>query len=540
MTISRMLINDFITYFRGNEKVYGQHTFGTFIDGAKEKGGRNETVKNTLINDELYITHLEGTGPGLGIVPINYDNMCKFCVIDIDIYDSAVIKNSALRVIKAIMANNLPVSVFKSKSGGFHLYIFFKDFIPAVKARALAQKFIRLLSMDKICTLPNKSLEVFPKQNTLTQEQQGSWINLPYYNAAEGDRQAMLDENLDPMDLESAMIKLRDRVRSHEEYEEILQNSNYNDGPPCMQSLYYLNDVSSNRNNYLFSFGVYLFKKNEDTFAHELYAINQRLPEPLPDNELEGTVLKSIRTKSYGYKCKESPLCELCSKTECRLREFGIGDGKHVSDLDFGKLKQLASDPPEYYWNINDVEIRFRNEEELLNQNKFRAICVRKLLFAPYKMKDDAWIKALNGFLGEAEIQDIDGEEIDQKGRLMGYFTEYLTQRAAGRVLESVRSGRTFKDETTGKIYFKGAAFAEWVHTVKNYREFTVGDIGHFLRYEQKCTTETVKPQGRKEFRCMSIDASCLLSMDFVEEIVEDVEFEPETVEIETVKEPKY
>ena len=520
MSAERMILEDFMLYFSGNDRVYGQHTFGVFADGMKEEGGKNFTV-NELIKDKNYSDHINGTGNGLGIVPITYDNSCRFVVIDIDIYDEKL-KMNAKRVIRAIFDNGLPISVFTSKSGGYHLYIFFKEWTQAVKAREIAMKYIRLLSMDKICGSQNRALEIFPKQNTITKDQKGSWINLPYYNASkELKRQRMLGEDFEGLSISEALMKIKSRAMTHEEHVEALKNSAFSDAPPCLQSLYYLNDIKDNRNNFLFSFGVYLFKKNEDTYAQELYKVNQRLPKPLPDGELEDTILKSVRTKSYGYKCKESPLCDICSKTECRDREFGIGDNKHVSDLDFGKMWQLACDPPEYYWVINGVEIRFRNEEEMLNQNKFRVICVRKLLFAPYKLKDEAWVKALNGALSDCEIKDLDGEVIDQRSRIVKYFVEYLTERSFGADVYSCRTGRVFKDFKAKKYYFKGAAFADWLVMVKNYREYSAADVGYFLRSTMEC--EMYEDNG---FKCMAVPFGVIHSEDTVITVVEDVKFE--------------
>jgi hypothetical protein len=65
--------------------------------------------------------------------------------------------------------------VFNSKSGGAHVFLFTKDFVPAKLMRD------RLISISAV--LGYGGAEVFPKQIELkSKDDTGNFLNLPYFN----------------------------------------------------------------------------------------------------------------------------------------------------------------------------------------------------------------------------------------------------------------------------------------------------------------------------------------------------------------------
>ena len=117
------MIERFKNIFTGLERAHGvtiaEDTNG---NGTKIKG--KSFVKRQPVTDELWQKHLDGK-ENLGIIPINDDNQCRWGCIDIDQYNldhKEVIKN-----VKKIKA---PMIVFRSKSGGAHVFLFTKENIP--------------------------------------------------------------------------------------------------------------------------------------------------------------------------------------------------------------------------------------------------------------------------------------------------------------------------------------------------------------------------------------------------------------------------
>ena len=110
-------MNRFVEIFTGLARAHGK----TFVDkkgadGQKIKG-KSFVVREPVTN-ELWQSHLQGVEPSLGIIPINDDNKCKWGCIDIDSYAGFDHK----KLINKIDKLNLPLLVFRSKSGGAHVF----------------------------------------------------------------------------------------------------------------------------------------------------------------------------------------------------------------------------------------------------------------------------------------------------------------------------------------------------------------------------------------------------------------------------------
>lgn len=75
-----MLFEDFYKVFPGLTRVYGKFTV-TGKKGLKLEG-YGKTIREPYVK-ELWKEHLDGK-IGLGVVPINEDNKCKWGCLDVD------------------------------------------------------------------------------------------------------------------------------------------------------------------------------------------------------------------------------------------------------------------------------------------------------------------------------------------------------------------------------------------------------------------------------------------------------------------------
>ena len=110
--------------FTGLQTAYGQYQKGERSENGKQKG--KAFIVRKQITDNLWEDHLNGIDPALGIIPINEDNNCKWGCIDVDQYN---LDHTA--IVKKIRNLKLPLILFRSKSGGAHIFLFTKEFIPA-------------------------------------------------------------------------------------------------------------------------------------------------------------------------------------------------------------------------------------------------------------------------------------------------------------------------------------------------------------------------------------------------------------------------
>jgi hypothetical protein len=118
----------FMSVFEGSEVAHGQTTVGRTSRLGKAEA-KSFVVREPLTSS-LVDAHLKG-GQGIGSIPINSNNMCKFGAIDVDDYDL-----NLQDVVARVWSANLPLVVCRSKSGGAHIYLFLKDWEKADLSQA--------------------------------------------------------------------------------------------------------------------------------------------------------------------------------------------------------------------------------------------------------------------------------------------------------------------------------------------------------------------------------------------------------------------
>ena len=117
----------FMDAFEGFSEAHGE----TKISQERRQGKQaaNSYIKRTPLTLELINGHLQG-GLGVGAIPINEENMCKFGALDIDTYPiDHVSLDKKLRKLK------IPCIVCRSKSGGAHIFFFLSDWMNAGEFR---------------------------------------------------------------------------------------------------------------------------------------------------------------------------------------------------------------------------------------------------------------------------------------------------------------------------------------------------------------------------------------------------------------------
>lgn len=522
----QLQLADFMDLFTGNIHNYGQHIYN--FDGDGKESGKNSTIKNKLLTIEQYKEHLSGK-KGLGIIPITKSGQCKFVAVDIDVYDSD------LNIyIEAIENNNFPLVPFKSKSGGLHLYLFLKQQASAKAAVELMNKLVVMLGLDLyIKNKLNKIIEIFPKQIKLTGDNVGSWINLPYFDSKRTRQYAIRSGK--KLSLDDALSYAKEKRQTLGDVRTFIKDALYADGPPCLQTINLLNimDKNSGRNNYLFAFGVYLKKKDPEFWEQRLFEINRSIRDPLSKDELEVTIISSLRKKDYTYRCLEVPIVDYCRKAICVKREFGVGkEGGYFSELEYGKLYQIRTSEPYYEWEVKmqgDEEfrmLRFRNEEEIIKQDTFLRLCFRELHILPIKMKQSEWFKIINQALTELEVKKIETEDDTSPMSLFKYmFLDFLLNRQFAQNKEQILNKRVYWDKKARRYYFRSADVVEYIFVFKNFRFLGPGQV-HAILHDFGARPTRIKTESGKQIRVYMLAQSDLEKMSVYEAEEFKAEFE--------------
>ena len=264
---------------------------------------------------------------------------------------------------------------------------------------------------------------------------------------------------------------------SLKEHEAFIDDFPYKDAPPCILSGLLLRDVGpGQRNNWLFSVGVYFRLKDENCDLRTLLTdVNHSLHEPISDAELENTVVKGFNKKTYFYMCAA---LDRCDKAACRQKEFGI-ESNQSTGLEFGELTQYLTDPPYYEWVVNGQKLTFWNEQEILGQVKFRALCMRQLHIVPRRVKDERWSAILTRACENIKVVD--------QATTSGDFTAgstffdltcqfFYTKREADNITQ-LQLGRVYKDLTTNTYVFMAKFFSEFIISKNDFRTYQPVEI---------------------------------------------------------------
>ena len=155
-TIEKVRI--FKSFFTGLDNVYGTYDLVT---------GKVRQVKEPVTN-QVILNHLTGR-QSYGVYLL-VDDKIRVLAVDFDQ------DNLSLPVSFLIIARDygLPVYIERSKSKGFHVWMFFDGAVTAGKARLIAKKILSDMGLPET--------EIFPKQDRLDKNvSYGNFINAPLF-----------------------------------------------------------------------------------------------------------------------------------------------------------------------------------------------------------------------------------------------------------------------------------------------------------------------------------------------------------------------
>ena len=251
--------------FSGLERAYGlTYVDKKGTDGQKIKG--KSFVQRGMVTDNMWQDHLNGAEPSLGIIPINETNTCKWGCVDIDSYAGFDHK----KLIDKIKSLDLPLLVFRSKSGGAHVFCF--TTVP-VEAKLMRDK---LVSVSAV--LGYGGSEVFPKQVELkSKDDTGNFLNLPYFNGDKTTRYCFNDQG-EAVNLERFYL-LHDLYKLTPEQLEVLTikrpDSEFSDGPPCLESITQT-EIKDGRDRIIYQYIQYAKRKWPDSWQTKINAFNYK------------------------------------------------------------------------------------------------------------------------------------------------------------------------------------------------------------------------------------------------------------------------
>jgi hypothetical protein len=306
MPITDDQIKKFSTLFSGYDNAYGEYEIDNILGKPGEKLVAPPNKRKTIsgpIPTSRWRDHLEGRGRGLGVLPLRSNDTCLFGAIDCD---NRMVNHDEL--VRTVQKLELPLVVCRSKSGGAHLYVFFKEEVPATIVRERLAEWTAALGFSD-------STELFPKQTArASKDDIGNWINIPYYDSEKTFRYCVHNSKNLSLDefLETAeAFKIDTRCASKPYFKQQSNQDLFWEGPPCLIALHSKGGFAEGtRNDGMFAVGVYLRKRYGDEWSNHMDEYNEVMAK-LPSSEIVG-IVKSLRnkekkTEGYTYPCKRGP-----------------------------------------------------------------------------------------------------------------------------------------------------------------------------------------------------------------------------------------
>ena len=455
------MLERFKQIFSGLEIAYGQ----TKKTDDFSETGKHQTKSFTIKNpptDRLWQGHLDGEDPALGIVPIREDNRCKWGCIDIDTYPF-----DHKSFIKKIRSKNIPMILFRSKSGGAHAFLFTKDFVPASLMRVRLKKIAAELGYAKA--------EIFPKQDYIRADRgdTGSFLNLPYHGGDKTIRYAFDDEGncltlnqfFDMYEKYSLSEKELANVKKTKEKLED-DNNPLKGAPPCLIAISKEGIPNGQRNNAMYNFGVYLKKRHSSDWDLKMYDYNKKYcTPPLERKEIE-ILIKSLERKEYQYKCKDEPIQSFCNAKLCVTQEFGVGDGAPSPTIT--EIRKYDSDPPIYFVTIDGESVEV-DDVTLHDSEKFSVASMNQLGRPMLPVGKIIWRKMLiHLFKNLGEVPAPESSKIDvQVKELLADFIN----KAPGKEMKDIKRGLPYSDEK--ESFFKFKDFWRYLQRSKSWPDKT-------------------------------------------------------------------
>jgi hypothetical protein len=449
------MLERFKEVFAGLQTAYGQ----TKITDELSENGKHEAksfTKKEPVTDLLWQKHLNGDEPALGIVPIREDNRCKWGCIDIDTYPF-----DHKDFIKKIRDKDIPMILFRSKSGGAHVFLFAKEFVAASLMRERLKKIASTLGYAKA--------EIFPKQDYIRADRgdTGSFLNVPYHGSDKSVRFAF-DDNGEALKLEQ-FFKLYDKYALTEKdlfNLKISEIDNTDDllkgAPPCLQTILKDGMPEGGRNDMMYNIGVYLKKRFPNEWESKMYIYNEQyMKPPLKHPEMTKSI-ESLGKKDYLYKCKLEPIVSFCNSKVCSKREFGVGD--NVPPPEITGISKYPSDPPLYFVNIDGDSVEV-DDITLHDPEKFSVACMNQISKPMLPLGKIIWRKQLVKLFEKLQVLDApDSSKIDVQ--IKDLLADFIN-KAPGKKIDDLKRGLPFTEN--GITYFKFKDFWKYMQRSKSW-----------------------------------------------------------------------
>lgn len=451
---------------------------GTYASEDKRANSPKSEIKRTArtvreaVTVSLWQQHLDGTRP-LGIIPIRADSTCMWGAIDIDDY---TLDHAAL--VKRLAQLEVPSVVCKTKSGGAHIYVFFREPVPASDVMSK----LRELS----ARLDRGGCEVFPKQEEMLLDRGdlGNWLNMPYFGGDKSPRYAVLPDGRGIT--VDQFLAMGEKLRmGRQQFLSLLprpvakgSGGEFSQGPPCLEVLTAEGFPEGTRNNGLMALGVLAKKMHPDDWQTYLDRWNNQYMSPPLSHEEVRSVVRGLEKHQYHYRCKDAPIVSRCDSRTCRMRKYGVGGSETATLVE--SVQILDTEPPLFFVTVAVGGTVECTSAVLLSSREFQRVCLEQLRKVVPLYKNDDWLPQVHRAIEEATMIEAP-RDASVAGQFEELLQQFLVDRHTSTVRDDILLGRPWYDETTRRYYFRLSDLQNHLHRY-HFDEYSRVQLGARIR----------------------------------------------------------
>jgi hypothetical protein len=440
-----------------------QSAHGSFIPRGKDASGKMQgeyLVQTGPLTIELWKSHLDGSGYGLGGIALLEDNNVSWGALDID--EKGIDLDE---LCQKILDKKLPLVVCTSKSAGAHCYLFLKE--PQLASLVIEQ--LQVWAAE----LGHGDCEIFPKQATRTDKRAtGNFINLPYHTGDDSPRHGYTkgQGKLTAEDfLKIANVKkyvLEGVEKPYQKQPDNEMSKKLADGPPCLQRILKDGKVGEGiRNKFMFNLAIYCKRKFADDWVNKLFEYNYEMCDPpLDKRELE-TIEKQLAKKDYEFQCNECPLSNYCDRKECVKRRYGVGAGDQMKiGMVTGLTQYKCGGETTYDVQIdNNIQIMM-TPQELLKRPLYEEKLMTEMQLIPPSIANGRWKDMLRPLIAGVSVVHLP-DDFTIEGEVIAEIAKFLASPRRGHdINDCVVSDLPWHDHETGVIWVTAKAIMNYLN----------------------------------------------------------------------------
>jgi hypothetical protein len=281
----------------------------------------------------------------------------------------------------------------------------------------------------------------------------------------------------------------------------------FEQGPPCLQTLANLGFPPGQYKDALFAIGIYLKKRYPDDWEQYVNLYNVKYLKPALSDEIVASTIKGLKRKDYNYSCTKKPICDHCNKLLCRTRMYGVGQEEWSIAIDPNSVFKIMTDPPFWIISIRGHRIHL-NADDWSSQVLFAKKCVEHIDYFPGKLSASRWRETVNAIISSATPIEAP-PEASATGELEYYLKQFCTVQAQAETREEILTGKPFTED--GVTYFRSADFKKYLES-QHFRAITGPRLYTHLRTigvdhkQMRVADEMVRVWSVAEFKRVIVD----------------------------------